>query len=169
MATLSLLPGCQKLTAAHASQISDGASCVLVASERAVKDHGLSPRARVHHVSVRADDPIYMLTAPIPATRRALEKTGMKLDQIDAIEINEAFASVVLAWEKELHPDMARVNPNGGAIALGHPIGATGARITVTLLHEMARRGARLGVATLCVSGGMGTALLVERAEGGIA
>jgi acetyl-CoA C-acetyltransferase len=163
MATLSLLPGCQKLTAAHASQISDGASCVLVASERAVKDHALSPRARVHHISVRADDPIYMLTAPIPATRRALEKAGMKLDQIDAIEINEAFASVVLAWEKELHPDMARVNPNGGAIALGHPIGATGTRLMTTLLSELERTGGRYGLQTMCEGGGQANVTILER------
>ena len=113
MATLPLLPGAQKLTAAMASQISDGASCVLVASERAVKDHGLEPRARVHHISVRADDPIYMLTAPIPATRRALEKTGMKMDQIDAVEINEAFASVVLACRRRRAPTWPRSTSTG--------------------------------------------------------
>ncbi len=163
MATLPVLEGSQKLTAALASQISDGASCVLVASERAVKDHGLTPRARVHHISVRADDPIYMLTAPIPATRRALEKTGMKLDQIDAIEINEAFASVVLAWEKELHPDMARVNPNGGAIALGHPIGATGTRLMTTLLSELERTRGRYGLQTMCEGGGQANVTILER------
>src|SRR5215510_16336860 len=112
MATLPLLPGAQKLTAAMASQISDGASCVLVASERAVKDHGLKPRARVHHLSVRADDPIYMLTAPIPATAYALEQTGMSADDIDLVEINEAFASVVLAWQKETGFDLEKVNVN---------------------------------------------------------
>jgi acetyl-CoA C-acetyltransferase len=163
MATLPTLPGVQKLTAAHASQISDGASCVLVASERAVKDHGLKPRARVHHISVRADDPIYMLTAPIPATRRALEKTGMKMDQIDAVEINEAFASVVLAWEKELHPDMSVVNPNGGAIALGHPIGATGTRLMTTLLNELERTGGRYGLQTMCEGGGQANVTILER------
>jgi acetyl-CoA C-acetyltransferase len=136
---------------------------VLVASERAVKDHGLSPRARVHHISVRADDPIYMLTAPIPATRRALEKTGMKLDQIDAVEINEAFASVVLAWEKELHPDMSKVNPNGGAIALGHPIGATGTRLMTTLLSELERAGGRYGLQTMCEGGGQANVTILER------
>jgi acetyl-CoA C-acetyltransferase len=134
-----------------------------VASERAVKDHGLSPRARVHHISVRADDPIYMLTAPIPAVRHALEKTGMKLDQIDAIEINEAFASVVLAWEKELHPDMAKVNPNGGAIALGHPIGATGTRLMTTLLGELERTGGRYGLQTMCEGGGQANVTILER------
>jgi acetyl-CoA C-acetyltransferase len=163
MATLPVLPGLHKLTAAHASQISDGASCVLVASERALKDHGLSPRARVHHLSVRADDPITMLTAPIPATRRALEKTGMKIDQIDAIEINEAFASVVLAWAKELAPDMARVNPNGGAIALGHPIGATGTRLMTTLLAELERTGGRYGLQTMCEGGGQANVTILER------
>ncbi len=163
MATLQTLPGMQKLTAAHASQISDGASCVLVASERAVKDHGLQPRARVHHISVRADDPIYMLTAPIPATRRALEKTGMKMDQIDAVEINEAFASVVIAWAKELHPDLSKVNPNGGAIALGHPIGATGTRLMTTLLCELERTGGRYGLQTMCEGGGQANVTILER------
>jgi len=163
MAKLPLLEGSQKLTAAMASQISDGASCVLVASERAVKEHGLVPRARVHHISVRADDPIAMLTAPIPATRHALAKAGMKLDQIDAIEINEAFASVVLAWEKELHPDMAVVNPNGGAIALGHPIGATGTRLMTTLLSELERTGGRYGLQTMCEGGGQANVTILER------
>ena len=163
MATLPLLPGAQKLTAAMTSQISDGASCVLVASERAVKDHGLKPRARVHHISVRADDPIYMLTAPIPAVRHALQKTGMKLDQIDAIEINEAFASVVLAWEREYHPDMNRVNVNGGAIALGHPLGCSGAKLMTTLLHELERTGKRYGLQTMCIGFGQGIATIIER------
>jgi len=163
MATLQTLPGMQKLTAAHASQIADGASCVLVASEQAVKDHGLTPRARVHHISVRADDPIYMLTAPIPAVRRALEKTGMKIDQFAAIEINEAFASVVLAWAKELHPDMDKVNPNGGAIALGHPIGATGTRLMTTLLSELERTGGRYGLQTMCEGGGQANVTIIER------
>ena len=128
-----------------------------------MKDHGLSPRARVHHISVRADSPIYMLTAPIPATRYALEKSGMKLDQIDAIEINEAFASVVLAWEKELQPDMERVNPNGGAIALGHPIGATGTRLMTTLLNELERTGGRYGMQTMCEGGGQANVTILER------
>src|SRR5258705_79225 len=168
MATLQTLPGMQKLTAAHASQISDGASCVLIASERAVKDHGLTPRARVHHISVRADDPIYMLTAPIPATRRALEKTGMKMDQIDAVEINEAFASVVIAWAKELRPDMAKVNPNGGAIALGHPIGATGTRLLTTLLGELERTGGRYGLQTMCEGGGQANVTILGRLGGAL-
>jgi acetyl-CoA C-acetyltransferase len=163
MAKLKTLQEGGRLTAAVASQISDGASAVLVASERAVKAHGLRPRARVHHISVRADDPILMLTAPIPATRFALEKSGMKLSQMDAIEINEAFASVVLAWEKELHPDMAKVNPNGGAIALGHPIGATGTRLMSTLLCELERTGGRYGLQTMCEGGGQANVTILER------
>ena len=163
MAKLKALQEGGRLTAAFASQISDGASAVLVASERAVKAHGLRPRARVHHISVRADDPILMLTAPIPATRFALEKSGMKLSQMDAIEINEAFASVVLAWEKELHPDMSKVNPNGGAIALGHPIGATGTRLMSTLLCELERTGGRYGLQTMCEGGGQANVTILER------
>jgi acetyl-CoA C-acetyltransferase len=157
-----LLPG-GRMTAALASQISDGASAVLVASERALKTHGLRPRARVHHISVRADDPILMLTAPIPATRHALAKAGMRMDQIDAVEINEAFASVVLAWGKELHPDMAKVNSNGGAIALGHPIGATGTRLMSTLLCELERSGGRYGLQTMCEGGGQANVTILER------
>jgi acetyl-CoA C-acetyltransferase len=163
MAKLQLLAEGGRLTAAVASQISDGASCMLVASEAAVKQHGLSPRARVHHISVRGDDPIYMLTAPIPATAYALEKSGMKLDQMDAIEINEAFASVVLAWEKETHADMSKVNPNGGAIALGHPIGATGTRLMTTLLNELERNGGRYGLQTMCEGGGQANVTILER------
>jgi acetyl-CoA C-acetyltransferase len=163
MAKLQPLSPGGRITAALASQISDGASAVLVASERAVKAHGLKPRARVHHISVRADDPIFMLTAPIPATRFALEKTGMKIGQMDAIEINEAFAPVVLAWEKELHPDMAKVNPSGGAIALGHPIGATGTRLMTTLLNELERTGGRYGLQTMCEGGGQANVTMLER------
>ncbi len=163
MAKLQTLSPGGRLTAAVASQISDGATSLLVAPKQAVKDHGLKPRARVHHMSVRADDPIYMLTAPIPATRHALEKSGMKLDQMDAIEINEAFASVVLAWEKELHPDMSKVNPNGGAIALGHPIGATGTRLMATLLNELERTGGRYGLQTMCEGGGQANVTTLER------
>jgi acetyl-CoA C-acetyltransferase len=163
MAKLQPLSPGGRLTAAVSSQISDGASAVLVASERAVKTHGLRPRARIHHISVRADDPIFMLTAPIPATRHALDKTGMKLSQIDAVEINEAFASVVLAWQKELDPDMARVNPNGGAIALGHPIGATGTRLMTTLLVELERTGGRYGLQTMCEGGGQANVTILER------
>ncbi|MEB2346432.1 MAG: acetyl-CoA C-acetyltransferase [Deltaproteobacteria bacterium] len=163
MAKLQPLSPGGRLTAAVSSQISDGASAMLVASERALKTHGLRPRARVHHISVRADDPILMLTAPIPATRYALEKTGMKISDMDAIEINEAFASVVLAWQKELDPDMARVNPNGGAIALGHPIGATGTRLMATLLNELERTGGRYGLQTMCEGGGQANVTILER------
>jgi acetyl-CoA C-acetyltransferase len=163
MAKLQPLSPGGRLTAAVSSQISDGASAVLVASERAVKEHGLRPRARVHHISVRADDPIYMLTAPIPATRHALEKAGMRLDQMDAVEINEAFASVVLAWEKETGADMSKVNPNGGAIALGHPIGATGTRLMATLLCELERVGGRYGLQTMCEGGGQANVTILER------
>jgi acetyl-CoA C-acetyltransferase len=163
MAKLQPLQPGGRLTAAVSSQISDGASAMLVASERALKVHGLRPRARVHHLSVRADDPISMLTAPIPATRHALAKAGMKLAQIDAIEINEAFASVVLAWQKELDPDPAKVNPNGGAIALGHPIGATGTRLMATLLHELERSGGRFGLQTMCEGGGQANVTILER------
>jgi acetyl-CoA C-acetyltransferase len=163
MAKLKTLLPDGRLTAAVSSQISDGASAMLVASERAVKTHGLKPRARVHHISVRADDPIYMLTAPIPATRHALQKAGMKMSDIAAVEINEAFASVVLAWQKELAPDMATVNPNGGAIALGHPIGATGTRLMTTLLSELERTGGRYGLQTMCEGGGQANVTILER------
>ena len=152
-----------RLTAAVSSQISDAASAVLVASEAAVRTHGLKPRARVHHLSCRGADPIYMLTAPIPATAYALQRAGMTLDDIDRIEINEAFASVVLAWEKELHPDMDKVNVNGGAIALGHPLGCSGARLMTTLLNELERRGGHYGLQTMCEGGGMANATIIER------
>jgi acetyl-CoA C-acetyltransferase len=163
MAKLQPLEEGGRLTAAVSSQLSDGASCLLVASERAVKQHGLTPRARVHHISVRGADPILMLTAPIPATRYALEKTGMKLDEIDLIEINEAFASVVLAWQKETGADLERVNVNGGAIALGHPIGCTGTRLMTTLLNELERTGGRWGLQTMCEGGGQANVTILER------
>ena len=152
-----------RLTAACASQISDASASILIASEQAVKDHGLTPRARIHHMSVRGDDPIFMLTAPIPATKYALEKTGLTMDDIDTVEINEAFASVVLAWAKELHPDMAKVNPNGGAIALGHPLGATGARLMTTMLNHLERTGGRYGLQTMCEGGGQANVTIIER------
>jgi acetyl-CoA C-acetyltransferase len=163
MAKLQPLEPGGRITAALASQISDGAAALLVASEAAVKSHGLRPRARIHHMSVRGDDPFFMLTAPIPATRHALAKAGMKLDEIGAIEINEAFASVVLAWQKELGPDPSRVNPNGGAIALGHPIGATGARLMTSLLGELERSGRRWGLQTMCEGGGQANVTILER------
>ena len=152
-----------RLTAACASQISDASASILIASEQAVKDHGLTPRARIHHMSVRGDDPIFMLTAPIPATRYALEKTGLTMDDIDTVEINEAFASVVLAWAKELQPDMAKVNPNGGAIALGHPLGATGARLMTTMLNHLEQTGGRYGLQTMCEGGGQANVTIIER------
>ena len=157
-----VVPG-GKITAAVSSQISDGASGVLVASEKALKTHGLRPRARIHHLSVRADDPIFMLTAPIPATEHALRKTGMSLGDIDLVEINEAFAPVVLAWQKETGADLSRVNVNGGAIALGHPIGATGTRLMATLLSELERTGGRYGLQTMCEGGGQANVTILER------
>jgi len=158
----TLLPD-GRITAAVSSQISDASSALLVVSERALRDHGLTPRARVHHISVRGADPIYMLTAPIPATAYALQKAGMTLDDIDLVEINEAFASVVLAWQKETGADLAKVNVNGGAIALGHPLGATGARLMTTLLHELERTGGRYGLQTMCEGGGQANVTIIER------
>jgi acetyl-CoA C-acetyltransferase len=152
-----------RVTAACASQISDASAAILVVNERGLADHGLTPRARVHHLSVLADDPVWMLTAPIPATAHALKKAGMSLDDIDLVEINEAFASVVIAWAKETGADMARVNVNGGAIALGHPLGATGARLMTTLLGELERTGGRWGLQTMCEGGGQANVTIVER------
>ncbi|MFF2216353.1 acetyl-CoA C-acetyltransferase [Streptomyces antibioticus] len=151
------------VTAACSSQVSDGAAALLLASERAVRDHGLTPRARVHHLSVRGEDPIRMLTAPIPATAHALKKTGLTLDDIDLVEINEAFAPVVLAWMEETGADPAKVNVNGGAIALGHPLGATGAKLMTTLLHELERTGGRYGLQTMCEGGGQANVTVIER------
>ncbi len=152
-----------RLTAAVSSQISDASAAMLIAGEQAVRDHGLKPRARVHHLSVRADDPVFMLTAPIVATEYALQKSGMKKDDIDLVEINEAFASVVLAWQKESGFDLAKVNVNGGAIALGHPLGATGARLMTTMLNELERTGGRYGLQTMCEGGGQANVTIIER------
>ena len=163
MASLKPLAEGGRITAAVSSQISDGAAAMLVVSERALKRHNLTPRARIHHMSVRGADPIYMLTAPIPATAYALEKTGLALDDIDLVEINEAFAPVVLAWQRETGADLAKVNVNGGAIALGHPLGATGARLMTTLLHELERTGGRYGLQTMCEGGGQANATIIER------
>jgi len=163
MATLKTLTEGGRLTAAVASQISDGATAALIASERAVKEHRLKPRARIHHMSVRADDPIYMLTAPIPATQHALKKAGTTLRDMDLVEINEAFAPVVLAWQKETKADLAKVNVNGGAIALGHPIGATGTRLMATLLNELERTRGRYGLQTMCEGGGQANVTIIER------
>ncbi|RME43705.1 MAG: thiolase family protein, partial [Chloroflexi bacterium] len=151
------------VTAGNSSQISDGAAAVLLASERAVKERGLTPRARIVARTVVGVDPVLMLSGPIPATRQVLKKAGLTMDDIDLFEVNEAFASVVLAWAKELKPDMDKVNVNGGAIALGHPLGASGARLMVTLLHELERRGGRYGLQTMCIGHGMATATIIER------
>ncbi|MEW2164165.1 acetyl-CoA C-acetyltransferase [Streptomyces sp. NPDC007084] len=151
------------ITAACSSQVSDGAAAMLLASERAVREHGLTPRARVHHLSVRGEDPIRMLSAPIPATAHALKKTGMSLADIDLVEINEAFAPVVLAWLKETGADPGKVNVNGGAIALGHPLGATGVRLMTTLLHELERTDGRFGLQTMCEGGGQANVTIIER------
>jgi acetyl-CoA C-acetyltransferase len=163
MASLPTLLDGGRLTAAVSSQISDAASAMLVASEQAVAEHGLTPRARVHHLSVRGADPIFMLTAPIPATAYALDKARMTLDDIDLVEINEAFASVVVAWQRETGADLDKVNVNGGAIALGHPLGATGTRLMTTLLHELERTGGRYGLQTMCEGGGQANVTIIER------
>ena len=163
MATLPTLVEGGRITAAMASQISDGAAAMLVMSERAVKELGVTPRARIHHLSVRGDDPVFMLTAPIPATAYALGKAGMTLDDIDLVEINEAFAPVVLAWQQETGADMSKVNVNGGAIALGHPLGATGVRLMTTLLNELERTGGRYGLQTMCEGGGQANVTIIER------
>jgi acetyl-CoA C-acetyltransferase len=163
MAKLRTLVDGGRLTAAVSSQISDAAAAILVASADAVRVHNLTPRARIHHLSVRGADPIWMLTAPIPATAYALARSGMRLDDIDLVEINEAFASVVLAWQQEVGYDLARVNVNGGGIALGHPLGATGARLMTTLLNELERTGGRYGLQTMCEGGGQANVTIIER------
>jgi acetyl-CoA C-acetyltransferase len=151
------------ITAALSSQIADAAAAVLVVSEQALIEHGLTPRARIHHLSARGADPVLMLTAPIPATAHALKLTGLTLDQIDLVEINEAFASVVLAWQRETGADLDRVNVCGGAIALGHPLGATGARLLTTLLSSLERTGGRYGLLTMCEGGGQANVTIIER------
>ena len=163
MAALQPLAPGGRITAAVASQISDAASAMLIASEQALKDHDLTPRARVHHVSVRADDPIWMLTGPIAATRHALDKAGLTVSDIDLFECNEAFASVVLAWMQELDVPHDKVNVNGGGIALGHPIGATGTRLMTTLLNELERTAGRYGLQVMCEGGGQANVTIIER------
>ena len=163
MAQLQPLMEDGRLTAAVSSQISDGAAALLIASEKAVKDHDLKPMARIHHMSVRGADPVIMLTGPIPATKYALEKSGMSIDDIDLFECNEAFASVVLAWMKECDVPHEKVNANGGAISLGHPLGCTGARLMTTLLHELERTGGRYGLQTMCEGGGQANVTILER------
>jgi acetyl-CoA acyltransferase len=151
------------ITAGNSSQISDGAAAVLLMTPEKAAELGLTPRARIVAQKVVGVDPVMMLTGPIPATRQILAKAGLKLDEIDLVEVNEAFAPVVLAWQREIDPDMERVNVNGGAIALGHPLGCSGARLMTTLVHELARRGGRYGLQTMCCGGGLGTATIIER------
>ena len=152
-----------RVTAGNSSQITDGSSAILIMSEEKAKALGLTPRARFVDFSLAGADPRFMLTAPIPATHKVLQRAGMNIDQMDLVEINEAFASVVLAWEKELHPDMNKVNVNGGAIAIGHPLGCSGARLMTTLLNELERTGGRYGLQTMCEGGGMANATIIER------
>jgi acetyl-CoA C-acetyltransferase len=163
MATLKTLSPGGRVTAGVSSQISDAAAALLIVSEQGLRTHNLKPRARIHHISVRADNPVWMLTAPIPATRWALAKTGLRIGDIDLVEINEAFASVVIAWLKETGADPEKVNVNGGAIALGHPLGATGARLMTTLLNELEARGGRYGLQTMCEGGGQANVTIIER------
>lgn len=165
MSSLPALVPEGRVTAALASQISDGASAMVIASERAVREHRLVPRARIHHLSVRATDPVWMLTGPIPATRHALARSGMSIGDIDLFEVNEAFAPVVMAWLTETGADPAKVNVNGGAIALGHPIGATGTRLMTTLLNELERTGGRFGLQTMCEGGGQANVTILERLD----
>jgi acetyl-CoA C-acetyltransferase len=163
MAALQPLRPGGRITAATSSQISDGAAALLVASEAAVRRLGLRPRARVHAMALAGADPVMMLNAPIPATQRVLKNASLTMDDIDLFEINEAFAPVVLAWQRETGADLDRTNVNGGAISLGHPLGASGAKLTTTLLHELERRGARYGLQTMCEGGGMANATVFER------
>ena len=152
-----------KVTAGNSLQITDGASAVLIMSEEKADELGLTPRARFHTFALAGVDPVTMLTGPIPATQKVLERSGLTIDDIDLVEINEAFASVVLAWEKELQPDMDKVNVNGGAIALGHPLGCSGAKLMATLLNELERTGGRYGLQTMCEGGGLANATIIER------
>jgi len=152
-----------KVTAGNSSQITDGAAAVLIMSEERASTLGLRPRARFHNFALAGVDPVTMLTGPIPATAKVLERAKLSIDDMDAVEINEAFASVVLAWEKELHPDMSRVNPNGGAIALGHPLGCSGAKLLATLVNQLERTGGRYGLQTMCEGGGLANATIIER------
>ncbi len=163
MAQLEPLSAGGSITAGVSSQTGDAASAMLIVSEAALKRYNLTPRARIHHMSVLADDPIYMLTAPIPATRHAMKKAGMKLDDIDRVEINEAFAPVVLAWFKETGYPHEKTNVNGGGIALAHPLGATGTKLMTTLLHELERTKGRYGLQTMCEGGGVANVTIIER------
>ena len=153
------------ITAGNSSQISDGASAVLIMSKEKAEELGMKPRARFHAFAVTGTDPVTMLKGPIPATKKILEKTGMSIDDIDLFEVNEAFASVVLAWQKETGADMSKVNVNGGAIALGHPLGASGTKLMATLLNELERTGGRFGLQVMCEGGGMANATIIERLD----
>jgi acetyl-CoA acetyltransferase family protein len=152
-----------KITAGNSSQVSDGAAAVLLMTREKADALGMAPRARIFDITTVGVDPVIMLTGPIPATEKLLDRNGMKIDDIDLVEINEAFASVVAAWQRELEPDMERVNVNGGAIAIGHPLGSTGARLITTLLHEMERSDKEMGLVTMCCGGGLGTGTLIQR------
>ncbi|MCW2902496.1 MAG: acetyl-CoA acetyltransferase [Streptosporangiaceae bacterium] len=163
MAGLKPLRDGWELTAAVASQISVGASALLIASEEAVKQHNLTPRARIHTLAVCGSDPVYMLTGPIPATEKALKRSGLSIDDIDVFEVNEAFAPVPMAWAKDTGASLEKTNPNGGAIALGHPLGATGGILMTKLLHELERTGGRYGLQTMCEGGGQANATIIER------
>jgi len=163
MAELKPLREGWELTAAVASQISDGSAAVLIASPEAVQRHGLTPRARIHTLAVTGADPVFMLTGPIPATERALARAGLSVDDIDVFEVNEAFAPVPIVWAAETGASLERTNPNGGAIALGHPLGGTGAILMTKLLHELERTGGRYGLQTMCEGGGQANATIIER------
>jgi acetyl-CoA C-acetyltransferase len=163
LATLEPAPGCELHTAGSSSQISDGASALLLASEEGLKRLGVKPRAQILTTTLVGVDPVVMLEGPMPATEKVLKQTGLDLSDIDVFEINEAFASVVLAWQKTFQPDLDRVNPNGGAIAIGHPLGATGCRLLTTALHELERTNKRYGLVAMCCGGGLGTGTIIER------
>ena len=153
------------VTAGNSSQITDGASAVLIMSEDKARELGLKPRARFHTFALAGVDPVMMLTGPIPSTAKALEKSGLSVDDIDLFEVNEAFASVVLAWQRETGADLSKVNVNGGAIALGHPLGCSGTKLLATLLNELERTGGRFGLQTMCEGGGMANATIIERLD----
>ena len=165
LAGLDPVAGQELHTAGTSSQVSDGAAVIIMANGKAVDELGLQPRAKILATTLVGVDPVTMLKGPIPATRKVLEQTGLSAADIDTFEVNEAFASVVLAWEKEIQPDPDKVNPNGGAIALGHPTGSTGARLITTALHELERTGGRYGLIAMCCGGGLGTGTIIERIE----
>jgi acetyl-CoA C-acetyltransferase len=163
MAGLQTLREGWELTAATASQISDGSAAILIASEEALRVHGLTPLARIHALTVVGDDPVFMLTGPIPATQKALGRARLSVDDVDLFEVNEAFAPVLLAWSQETGAPLDRTNPNGGAIALGHPLGASGTRLMSTMVNHLEATGGRYGLQTMCEGGGMANATIIER------